>query len=175
MSDEALIELWHLIVSYATKNANRWSNLPPDDLASTAFLEVADKDGEMKEWVIELLEKGFDLDDIARRCVSRVAKRLQREAEPLDENKVLPGSRELITLLEQFTPHQQKAVEDQLRQFLSNLPQEERELLIAYFVERRTLQEIADEIGTTPGAAANRLFRIRKKILRFIEDLGGAI
>ena len=49
---------------------------------------------------------------------------------------------------------------------LATLPEEDREVLALYYVQRRTTKEIAQVIGVAPGTIMARLFRAREKLRR---------
>lgn len=51
-----------------------------------------------------------------------------------------------------------------LEEQLAELPYEDRELIIAKYDERRSVREIADQLGTSEGAIESRLVRIRRKL-----------
>lgn len=47
---------------------------------------------------------------------------------------------------------------------------EDAELLTLFYVERRTLAEIADRLHTTPAICKKRLYRARQRLKRFLEE-----
>ncbi len=49
---------------------------------------------------------------------------------------------------------------------LATLPEEDREVLALYYVQKRTTKEIAQIIGVAPGTIMARLFRAREKLRR---------
>ena len=59
-----------------------------------------------------------------------------------------------------------------LREVLAGLPAEERELLQAAYVDKRPLQELAEEAGLTYKAVESRLGRLRQKLkAQLLKDL----
>ena len=51
-----------------------------------------------------------------------------------------------------------------LESALGTLPDEDREVLALYYVQKRTTKEIAQVIGVAPGTIMARLFRAREKL-----------
>lgn len=47
---------------------------------------------------------------------------------------------------------------------------DDAELLTLFYVERRTLAEIADQLHTTPSICKKRLYRARQRLKRFLEE-----
>ena len=171
MPDDRTVQLWELIRRYADMHSQRWSHLSSDDLASWAFLEVAGKGGGLKEWVDAALRDEADLEGVARLAVNRVAKRLQRT-----RDRAIPGgadsaSGELAEMLNQLPVAVRVQTFRRISLFLSELPDEQLQLLTAYYVDHRPLAEIGQESGLTAAAVANRLLRIRKKIIRFVDEI----
>jgi RNA polymerase sigma factor (sigma-70 family) len=74
-------------------------------------------------------------------------------------------------VLEQHIPDlaDEHPLTDLIRDALEELPEEQRDLLLFYFYERRTLTEIADETGVTHKSSAHyridRALDALKKIL----------
>lgn len=52
----------------------------------------------------------------------------------------------------------------------SALRGDDAELLTLFYVERRTLAEIADVLHTTPAICKKRLYRARQRLKRFLEE-----
>lgn len=170
MTDEMTVQLWERICHFAGRHSERWSHLPSDDLASWAFLEVADRDGGLKDWVHAALKDEGDLEAVARLVVNRVAKRLQRAQQRATLADSDSKSGELADVLNELPFKARPRAFRRLTQFLSELPREQFRLLTAYYVERRQLAEIGQEFTLSRGAVANRLLRIRKKIIRFFDE-----
>ncbi len=88
-----------------------------------------------------------------------------RRTKPLDEADEL--SVELYNLISDYTDY------DRIKELLiSELREEEQRLYEWKFTERKPLQEIAELLGTNPAAAANRIARLRKKIIGLIQKGG---
>jgi RNA polymerase sigma-70 factor, ECF subfamily len=68
--------------------------------------------------------------------------------------------------------HPEHRLSEILREALAVLPPEERELLQAAYVDKRPLQELADEAGQTYKAVESRLGRLRQRLKeRLLRDL----
>ena len=74
------------------------------------------------------------------------------------------------------TPHDsalaQQQLLERLRGFWEELPPADARFARLYFVEERTFDEIAEVLGTSPGALYARKNRIRKKLLAMAEQDG---
>jgi RNA polymerase sigma factor (sigma-70 family) len=171
MSDEQTIQLWEVICRCSTHHSQRWSHLSSEDLASWAFLEVASSDGGLKEWVQRALRGDHDLESIARQVVNRVAKRLQRAQQKAILGHREPAAGELTEMLNELPMATRMEATRRLKGFLSELPGGQMQLLTAYYVDERPLSEIGAEHSLSSAAVANRLLRIRKRIIRFLEEI----
>ncbi len=88
-----------------------------------------------------------------------------RRTKTLDEAEKL--SAELYNFISDETDY------DRIKELLiSELREEEQRLYEWRFTERKPLQEIAEQLGTNPAAAANRIARLRKKIIGLIQKGG---
>ncbi|MHC1750561.1 MAG: sigma-70 family RNA polymerase sigma factor [Cellulosilyticaceae bacterium] len=67
---------------------------------------------------------------------------------------------------------QQEICED-IEALLMCLPEGERELLRAHYIDDETVMELAEEIGVKPSAIYNRLSRSRKKLKLLFENYKG--
>lgn len=170
MGSERVIHLWEMICECADGHSRRWSHLSAEDLASLAFLEVVAPGGELKPWVDEAMEEGAEFEDIARRVVNRVAKRQQRDAQKSKTGLPDRNTGGLGDLLDGLDADEREFAFERLQILLSELSDDQRLLLVAYYVEQRNLKEISEEFSLSPGAVANRLLRLRKRIIRCLED-----
>lgn len=73
----------------------------------------------------------------------------QQELQPSEPQRLDPGIGELIP---------------------NALHTEDAELLTLFYVERRTLAEIADHFCTTPAICKKRLYRARQRLKQFLEE-----
>jgi RNA polymerase sigma-70 factor (ECF subfamily) len=60
--------------------------------------------------------------------------------------------------------HSERRLSEILREVLASLPPDECELIQAAYVDKRPLQELADEAGKTYKAVESRLGRLRQKL-----------
>ena len=62
---------------------------------------------------------------------------------------------------------------DEVEALLSRLSPSDRELFILYYLEERSIEEIAEILGVSPEAIKSRLFRARESARRVLRELRG--
>ena len=63
----------------------------------------------------------------------------------------------------------EKLKKEDLEKILSKLNPKDRNLLILFYFEERSLQEISEILKTTPGSVKTRLSQARKKAKQFVK------
>ncbi len=144
-----------------------------DILQQTAFTALAHARSPEDEPDQEAWLRG-----IARNQIKRHWRMTRRNAEPTNGNGKI--ARELLATIDRRTPHGGEAPEhalytkemtDRLFGAVASLSREDQWLLYAYYRHDRSQSDIARELCTTSKSVESRLYRVRSRLRRMLEDL----
>lgn len=71
---------------------------------------------------------------------------------------------ELIAVFDEYFPVTDDEIKDYIKLIIKTLTEKERVLFEKLFIEKKSYEQIAEELNITPNAVSLRAFRLRKKI-----------
>jgi RNA polymerase sigma-70 factor (ECF subfamily) len=175
-TDELVREYWNLVYFTAREtllfHKIPYTNDDIDDLRVEVFLQLfknncrrlkqydASKGLSLSGW-IKLVANHTTLNEIKKRGVLELGK--QNFRMPIDE------LREMLAYNEKDRIEAREELKITL-EAMEKLPARDREVLRLYFLECRSLEEIAESIGKSYGTASTIISRAKKKLRKLVED-----
>ncbi len=147
------------------------------DLLQEAMLQVVRKlhtfrgDAQFSTWLYRVTANAALMkmrSERRRRATSLDDSNAELEAQP-----IAPPGGEWAENAQSRLEHCQLNV--RLERALAQLPEGYREVVIEHYLEGRTLQGVADNLGTTESAVRSRLHRARASLRRMLADLGAPV